>query len=274
MEHQQDNTSQDPNKSTNVRAFYRKAPTWVRAPFTAGSVIAPETTASVAARLFFTTRRTAPRTGENEVLADARTFDIDGVRAWSWGQGPTILLVHGWNGRATQLGNFVGPLVERGYRVVAFDAPAHGDSSGTRTSIPEIAEAIRLVVERLGGIEGVIAHSMGGAATTVAMARGLEVERAVFISPPSNPEIFIEFFAHALGVSADVQERVVAKVESRVGRIRELRADRIAPTMRAPLLVVHDETDRHVPVQCGRDIAAAWPGAQFVSTEGLGHQRI
>ena len=42
----------------------------------------------------------------------------------------------------------------------------------------------------------------------------------------------------------------------------------------AALLVVHDDGDKDVPPLHGRRLAATWPGAQLVSTDGLGHRRI
>src|SRR3954465_12098288 len=38
-----------------------------------------------------------------------------------WGGGPLVYLVHGWGGEGPHLAMFVKPLVEAGYRVVAFD---------------------------------------------------------------------------------------------------------------------------------------------------------
>ena len=54
----------------------------------------------------------------------------------------------------------------------------------------------------------------------------------------------------------------------------QLPADEIARHMNIPLLVIHDEDDSFVPLQFGQSIAAAWPGAKLVTTEGLGHRRI
>lgn len=265
----------DSTKSTNVRSFYRSAPRWITGPFAAGSAVAPGATASVAARLFFATRRATPSKREREALAGATRFLADDLVAWTWGQGPTVLLVHGWNGRGSQLAGLASPLVDRGYRIVAFDAPGHGESPGRRSSLPEVADAIQRVANAAGDVHGVVAHSMGGAATTIAMRDGLAVGRAVFISPPSNPEIFVSHFARALGLGDDVEARVKEKIEARVGRsLSSLRTDRIAPTMNTPLLVIHDENDTHVPSRYGRAIADAWPEAAFVSTRGLGHQRI
>jgi pimeloyl-ACP methyl ester carboxylesterase len=47
-----------------------------------------------------------------------------------------------------------------------------------------------------------------------------------------------------------------------------------ARTMSASLLVVHDRDDRDVALADGEAIAAAWPGARLVVTDGLGHRRI
>jgi pimeloyl-ACP methyl ester carboxylesterase len=49
---------------------------------------------------------------------------------------------------------------------------------------------------------------------------------------------------------------------------------RFAPAMRIPLLVIHDRDDREISWDDGAAIAAAWPGAQLVTTTGLGHHRI
>jgi len=209
------------------------------------------------------------------VLATATPSSIAGMKAWSWGDGPAVLLVHGWNGRATQLGGFVEPLVARGYRVVAFDAFGHGESPGSSMSLPELASYVRQVSDELGGLYGVIAHSMGGAATTLALSNGLQLERAVFVSPPSDPRVFLQIFSDALAISDDVRARLKERVERRIGiSMESMRGNVIAPSMRVPLLVIHDRDDKEVPVESGRSIADTWPNAELILTEGLGHQRI
>lgn len=264
----------EPQKSTNVRV-QKGAPGWMRAGFSNASRIAPGATSAVVARLFRSTRRSSPRRGERDVLQSATGWRVAGMQLWSWGEGPTVLLIHGWNGRATQLGAMVEPLVARGYRVVAFDAIGHGDSVGKHSSLPEFANCIRQIVDELGGVHAVIAHSLGGAATTFALAYGLQVERAVFISPPADPREFLKIFGAALGINDDVRARVRSRVERRLGiPMEEMQAFAIAPTMEIPLLVIHDRDDKEVPFQVGRGIAEAWPGAELIVTEGLGHQRI
>lgn len=260
-----------PQKSTNVRA----STWWMRTLFSTGSRWAPGPTAAVAADLFRATRRSKPRPGERAVLEGARPSKVAAMQVWSWGEGPPVLLVHGWNGRGTQLGAFVAPLVARGYRVVMFDAFGHGNSEGNRSSLPELAANIHQLVEELGGVYAIIAHSLGGAATTFALARGMPVERAVFVSPPSDPREYLKAFTSALQIDEPLRERVKQRIERRVGVTMEaLHVTAIAPSMQVPLMVIHDEDDKEVPVAAAHSIAAAWPTAELVITKGLGHQRI
>ncbi len=46
-------------------------------------------------------------------------FGDENIAVWDWGEGPTVLLVHGWNGCAAQMSRFIEPLVRAGYYVVA-----------------------------------------------------------------------------------------------------------------------------------------------------------
>src|SRR5690349_395790 len=85
---------------------------------------------------FLTPDRHVRPAREEEVRATGTPLRLGGgLAATAWGEGPPVLLVHGWAGRGTQLGEFVAPLVAAQRRVVALDAPAHGDSPGTQTNV-------------------------------------------------------------------------------------------------------------------------------------------
>jgi pimeloyl-ACP methyl ester carboxylesterase len=229
--------------------------------------------------LLMTPRRRGAPQRETEWLASAEraTLPVAGGRLalWSWGHGRPVLLVHGWSGRGSQLGAFVPPLVAAGHRVVAFDLPGHGDSTGLRSSLPAMAEAIEAVIEHLGIVEGVIAHSAGAPATALALAGGTRQPRVVFVAPPSDLAWFTRRLVRALGLPARLYRRTRRRIERRIGaRWSELRMGVVAPEMTQPLLVIHDRGDREVPWEHGAAVAAAWPGAELVTTEGLGHQRI
>ncbi len=206
----------------------------------------------------------------------ARLLAVDGgaIAAWEWGAGPTVLLVHGWNGLAAQMAPFVAPLVVSGFRVVAFDQPAHGRSRGESATVVDLTEAVLTVAKSVGPIYGVIGHSLGATASALAMGRGLAVERAVLLAPPAEVTHFIRGFGARAGLSPARVEGLLARLRQKVGDLASLDVRRVAPEMRAKLLVMHDPKDREVPFAHGEQIAAAWPGATLVPLERLGHSRM
>lgn len=238
--------------------------------------IAPDLAAAAAERLFFTPPRPR-RFSDDKALRHAQRIDVsvEGRRlnAWRWGRGPAVVLLHGWGGEAAQLSAFVAPLVERGLSVVAFDAPGHGRSGRGMSSAPQFASALTAVAK--GGVHGIVAHSLGAAATALAMRDGLRVERVVFLAPAADPPAWIAPFAERLGVEPEVLARVRARSERRIQRRwDELSVPALVAGCRAALLVIHDRLDPQVPLRDGQAIAAAWPGARLVETSGCGHNRL
>ena len=53
-----------------------------------------------------------------------------------------------------------------------------------------------------------------------------------------------------------------------------LDVDRSTPDLTFPGLVIHDVDDDEVPLGDARAVASGWPGADLVTTAGLGHRRI
>ena len=262
--------------STNVRTEMTRLA--VRAAARTLGVVAPEWTSEWAEQLFFTPRRTRPSRTASAVLAQGqqRFLELCGeqVAVWSWGEGPRVLLVHGWSGYGGQLTAFVAPLVEAGFSVVTFDAPGHGLSSGKFSSLPDLARIIRAVAHATGGPHALVAHSLGAAASAVAMRDGLSVERAVLVAPPSDPRKAVAFFAKQLALPQGALTRLVARFEERVGKLENFVVPSFAPSLKTPVRIFHDVGDEEVRLEAGEAIARAWPGATLVRTQGLGHQRI
>ena len=197
------------------------------------------------------------------------------LAVWKWGNGPRVLLVHGWGGSAGQLDAFVVALTSAGFSAVAFDAPAHGASPGSEASLPAFAAAIERVSSLVGPLHGVIAHSLGGPATALAMKRGLRLERAVFVAPPANALDWFEKFSRELELGPSSELAARERIESRLGvPFEELNQRALGPHIDVPLLVIHDRLDRQVPWSDGRAVVEASASARLLTTEGLGHQRI
>ncbi len=256
---------------------------FLRALFRGITPVSPAAAAALAMALFRKPPRHRDTEEERKALARAESLPVslDGrrVAAWRWGQGPAVLLVHGWGSRGSRLAaSFVAPLTEAGYSVVAFDAPGHGASAGRLSSLPQFISAIEAVVRELGEngtLAGIVAHSMGAAATTLAMSRGLRAGRVVFLAPAVDPIGYTERFAEVVGLAPDILDRMRRSIERRFGQSwDDFEVLRPAATMTAPLLVFHDRDDRDVEWSNGEAISGVWPGAELVSTTGLGHRRI
>ncbi len=261
--------------STTPRSFQARA---LRTGLSLAGALAPPLAARAAARLFLTPPRYQPPPGEREALARGEPFEVPlgagALRAWRFGDGPPVLLVHGWGGRGGQMTSLVPAVVAAGLSAVAFDGPAHGASSGRAASVPHFADAVAAVAAHTGARAG-LGHSMGAAGVALAMIRGLPLEAAVLVAPPRSPDGFVAGFSRAMGLGPRAEARLRAQLARRLGiDPAALDLPRMSAGMEAPLLVLHDRDDREVPWAHGAAIAAAWRGARLVTTSGLGHRRI
>jgi pimeloyl-ACP methyl ester carboxylesterase len=197
--------------------------------------------------------------------------DVEEVAVYRWGKADRrILLVHGWGGKAAQFFSFVGPLLESGFEVIGFDAPAHGLSSGAFASGPAFARAARMIAG--GAVHGIIAHSLGAAGTVIALAQSLVAERVVFLSPASFIELLLEEFIRLRQipepVAIELRQRFAARYTAEIVSIPLM-----VTAFRIPVLIFHDPNDRDIPFLHGEAIATAWPGAELVPAS-VGHWRI
>lgn len=234
----------------------------------------------LAFQFFCTPFRHAEPPRETQILMWAERFSIPfqdvHLAAYAWGQGPTVLLVHGWSGRGSQLGAFVEPLVAAGHRVVAFDLPAHGRTPGRRTNALVATGAILRVGETIGPLRGVIAHSFGALCTTLALRDGLDAGRVAYVAPASGANQAVRGFSRQLGLSWPAEWGLRGEMERRFGPTiwPQFSARVCAPRLNVPALILHDLDDVEVPYREGQLLAHSWPGARLVTTAGLGHRRI
>lgn len=253
--------------------------TAARAALRTAQSVSDDAAAWLADRLFCTPPSSRVPRSVRAVMASAErtTALCEGrrVAVWRWGRGPAVALVHGWGSRAARLMVYVPTLLERGFSVVAFDAPAHGESEGRLGSGVQAARALREIA-RATPLYGVVGHSLGAAATMLALQDGLALHRAVFIAPPADLRMYTDHFADLLGLGPSALEAMRRRIEARLRfSWHDLDFDAIASGMEGvELLLFHDRGDRDVPWENGQRIARAWPGAVLRTTEGLGHHHI
>ena len=242
--------------------------------------IFPAYFANRAYELWFTTHRFKRPASESRAADNAARSTINinrtDVTVWSWGHGKPILFIHGWNGRGTQAANFIGPLVNSGYRVISFDSPAHGESPGKQTNMLEIADVVLALGRKHGPFYSTITHSFGGMILAYATTLGFDTRSAVCICPPATIESLLVNFQRMLSIPDNVLRLMMDKLYTSYGEDLDKRISMLtnARTLSIPALVIHDDMDTDIAWEDGRAVADAWPGSQFRLTHGLGHRRI
>lgn len=247
-----------------------------------------ERTFPALAHRFFVTIFFTPlnyRVPEKEKLikaeAEKSTWPIGGkkirVYVWGVGAGPVVLLIHGWAGRATQFRKFIPELVGANFRVVGFDGPAHGESTGRSTNIQEFETVLRRLYERFGTPEGIIAHSFGGGAALYAAMKGLPVKKLINIASPTIGDQIIHTYLKTINGSAATAISFRKHIERSTGQpfenftalhfIRHL-------SQTIALLLVHDDQDDEVSIEHAYALLKHYPQATLFRTNGLGHTRI
>lgn len=244
----------------------------------------------IAYKLWFTPTRFKTPASERKAL-DSSLCEIlhindHDIATFSWGWTkfadgastvrPSVLLVHGWSGRGTQLGSFVEPLINAGYRVISFDAPAHGKSSGKLTNLYEVADVILGLQQHYGKFDSVITHSFGGPCSAVAVQRGLKTNNIVSICPPATTFGLLEKFASTLHLTEATKTNLIKRIESRFDKNiwKNICMQNTVKEISTPGMVIHDAHDTDIPWEEGQAVAFAWNNAPFMITSGLGHRRI
>ncbi len=201
------------------------------------------------------------------------------------GDRPTILLLHGWMSSSAQMTDFVEPLLAAGFRVIALDGPAHGQSSLWQTNLRQFGQGIQAVLRQFGPLHGFIGHSFGAAASLLLLYEHESVvtrqmlPRLTLIASPAETQFMMHVIAGAIGgcdrVEANMQQRFLRRYGLPIEffSLPKMAAS-ISASVPLPGLVIHDQDDRLIPFAQGEAIARAWPGAEFMATAGLGHGDI
>lgn len=259
---------------------YPKSLQTVRKWFPRIEWVSPKLAGAIAKKLFFTPLRYEAPQREKETADIARQFNFSyknhSLQGYEWGKdGPVVLLLHGWSGRATQFSEFVSPLVEEGYKVVAFDAPGHNASPGKYSDLVYFSESLTALANQYSNVHSVIAHSMGGIATLYALQHGLKIETAILIGTPSIAADILKNFTLTINSSEKIERVIDDYIKKTYGKpfaaFHTLETGKHASI---PVLVIHDEHDKEVSVRDARALIEVLKQGELLITQGLGHTKI
>ncbi|MBB3227253.1 pimeloyl-ACP methyl ester carboxylesterase [Luteibacter sp. Sphag1AF] len=255
----------------------------LRAAYRLGSRLRPARTVAHAATLFQTplpSSRTRAAAALPVTRARRETLDVNGeaIASYVWGdpaRQPYVLLVHGWSSFGLRFEAWAARLQALGFAAVAFDQPGHGCSAGTLCTLPDFARTAAAVGRHYGNAHAVIAHSLGGAAVTLALGDGWSAERVVLIAPAADPEAATRRFARFVRLADRLRPELHRLLAERTQvAIEDLHVSLHAPRRHQKVMIVHDAKDRDVPLAEGELYESLWPGARLVRTTGLGHRKI
>lgn len=186
-----------------------------------------------------------------------------------------ILLVHGWSGRGTQLFKIAETLVEQGYSVVSFDAPAHGKSAGNSSIMLEFIASIREIDSKFGPFEAAVGHSLGGMALFNAVKDGFQIKHLVTIGSGDVVKDIIDDFISKIKLKKSTGLLLSHHFEKKYNKTMDsFSAYLSAKEVTIPVLVIHDENDADVPVSASIHIHQQLKNGSLFITKKLGHRKI
>lgn len=257
---------------------------WLKMLFSILDKLAPSMAAKMAFKYMSNPQVRKLRDFEEEVLARAqqesirfRSFDI---RCYIWGepQKPIIFLIHGWEGQAGNFGALVDLLLEKGYRVIAFDGPSHGKSTQAPTSMFEYAD---LITEMIGKYppKSIISHSFGSVTTVFGLLNNpsVQVDQWFIVTTPSNFKDRIEGVKQAIGVTDRTVNPLIKLLEESTGhKVDEMNVATMGPDVKnaSEVVLIHSKTDKIIPIKDSRDAQKHLLNSELIELDGLGHYKI
>ena len=233
----------------------------------------------LALRMFLTPPRREVEAGDAPIVAQAERVLLrcgtNEFIIWRWGrEGPVVVMLHGWGSHAARFGNFIAPLRAAGFSVIGIDAPAHGESPGRISDLPRFRDCLAEVLRQHAPVHAVVGHSLGGGAVLTVLAEipDHHPEKICLFGVPSDMDYILESFAMMLGLEDKARANLRERFTAHFGRpAKAISVAAAAPSVRIPVLVVHDEEDNVAPFAQGQALATAIPHATLWRTQGLGH---
>jgi len=244
------------------------------------SWLLPTYTANKIYKLFNTPQKHIPRAYDSELISHATQLTIDfmdyKIHGYQWGNGTNlVLLAHGWNSHPLAFRRIIKALLASGKTVLAFDAPAHGLSSGKYMNAIVYTKFLHQVMLEYKPTQ-VIGHSMGGSCLLFVLSMNkLRVEKAIIISSPPDYTCVVYDFLALFNLSPRALAMFMAKLNAEIGCcLEDFSVEQCDPYFDQVGLRIHDKNDRSIPYSEGERLQQQWHGVESYITHGLGHNGV
>jgi len=246
--------------------------------FNALALFSKDKVAEKAYLLFCTPRKGRILPMQVQFLEEAKkevvTVGDMNVQTYNWdGEKETILLLHGWESNSFRWRYLIGYLKREGFRVLAFDAPAHGYSSGSLFNVIRYTECTQTIVSRYNP-DYIIGHSVGGMTAVYHQYRfpGNSLKKVISIGAPAEFSDVMKRYQEILGFNDQVLTALDAYYKKHFGfGIDDFTTAEYAKSITIPGLLIHDELDLIAPCWGSEKVHAKWISSKLIKTRGLGH---
>ncbi len=211
-----------------------------------------------------------------EAMTSERINTEDGILAvYRLGEGPKVLLSHGWSGSASQLFPLMQRIATAGFQAVAFDQIGHGESSGQQANLFLFIRAKQAMIEKLeaeGEVKAVISHSMGGVAALTALKKPYPL---LLIAPVFKlQQSMFEKVAES-GIKTRLLENILFDLERQYDmEFFNNNPEKNAADYSGKIHIVHDRNDPFTPLSDSQIVSDKNQHVTLKATNNLGHGRI
>ncbi|KGJ97445.1 alpha/beta hydrolase [Colwellia psychrerythraea] len=246
---------------------------WTSVNTKALRVLMPNLALKIAKKVFFRPKRKYSN-WPNHVKQFEVNTRYGQLKAYKYGEGKCIWLVHGWSGSAFDFWPLMQKLAEKGYSAISFDFPAHGNSQGKFCTLPQMIKVFDDVSAGLFSPSMVISHGMG--ASVIANSNWFKNyhQDLLLISPILDIYLLLQSRVRLSGFDEVLFEQIIKKVSKNEKiSITELCTIPKLKAFVGQLKVIHDTQDDLAPFVISEKFTQ-FSKVALVSTNKLGHNKI
>lgn len=242
------------------------------------SHVAPKYASTKALNLFATPRKGRLTDKHKSFLDNAEQSTLKyqdyTIQTYQWkGEKQTVLLAHGWESNTYRWKSLINTLHQDGHHIIALDAPAHGQSSGTQFNAILYSEFINIVAAHYQPTV-IVGHSVGGMASVFFQYKYQlkSIKKLVLLGAPSEFTKIFKNYVNMLSYNR--------KIENGLNRLILDKYDNepaffssanFSKDIEAKGLIIHDKSDKIIDYEDAELIAKHYKNSTLKTTEGLGH---